>query len=142
MRLSAVLALAIALAGCVSHRATIRNPEHDAQQATLGGTYLPKMPEEKVYHEQLPQDVLVSAWRRDEKTGLFRFHGRSRTPLAWWQRFPFDFVTDVLTPHDFVCADELTIQCAAVKPEPNDEWLKLARRDGYFHDAPTTPAKP
>jgi hypothetical protein len=143
MHWSITIVAIIALTGCISHRAVILNPAQQADQATIGGRVVAKLEDKDIVQEQLPLDLLVSAWRvRTEEQGtVYRYHGRCRTPLSWWQRFPCDFFTDVMTPRDLVCERTLEISCVAVAASGSDDWLARGRLDGYVHgDKAPSPA--
>ncbi len=88
----------------------------------------------------LPIDLPVSAWRREADGSLARCETRVQTPLAWWQRFPADAVSDLL-PWTWTAAADGEVRLAVVPASAEADLLSSARRDGYAH-APVPPAAP
>ncbi len=91
----------------------------------------------------LPIDLPVSAWRREADGSLARCETRVQTPLAWWQRFPVDVVSDLL-PWTWTADAAGEVRLAVVPTSAEADLLSAAQRDGYAHGAvqPAAPEKP
>jgi hypothetical protein len=127
------LSMACCNCGCITHSARVVNPPDQAQSGVVVGTYHDRLPADLEFHNQLPQNVLITAWNRDEHSGVIsRYDGYCRTPLPWWQRFPADIVAD-LTPIDFTISATQTIAVREVTGT-DKSWIDQARRDGYVHE--------
>jgi hypothetical protein len=142
-RLAAWGAVALACTGCVVHEARIdippppavrRNEEpYGPTRAVLLTREQPAPEKPVLFRGPLPQDLRVSAWRRDQEGRLCRAESRVTTPLSWWQRFPCDAVTDLL-PIDVVARSEAVIILAPVPVCDAAALAAAARADGYAHE--------
>lgn len=129
----AVALFALASTGCITNSARVINPPGQAQSGVVVSTYHEQMPTELEFHNQRPQDIRITAWKRDPDSGkIYRYDGRCRTPLMGWGRFPMDILID-LAPVDFVIAAEQTVQLREISGD-DKSWLEEARRDGYVHE--------
>ncbi|MBA3845876.1 MAG: hypothetical protein H0X45_04450 [Planctomycetes bacterium] len=132
--------LTIAATGCIEHRAQVRNPEGEgaAGAAAIGVAVVDPFAAGSVHtvSDPLPRDLGVAAWVQGEDDSIIRrWHGRSRTPLPWWQRFPVDIAAEAW-PATLICAAETTVAVTPVASGDSDALLAAARRDGYLTAAP------
>lgn len=139
------------LCGCLTHEARIVVPSDAATfnqpgqstDVTEGRTVIgtesyvspPGPPPNTVQRGPLPQDVCVTAWRRDAEGVISRGDARVLTALPWWQRFPFDMATD-FAPADLVVRADATLAIAPVGVHTRKLLDTEAAAAGY---APTFP---
>jgi hypothetical protein len=90
-------------------------------------------PGDTVFRGSLPQDVRISAWRREDDGSLYRVETRATTPLRWWQRFPCDIVADLM-PMDFTARTSAEVVTTPVLPMTPEALNAAACCDGYAHD--------
>ncbi len=141
-RLFAVLSSAIALTGCLTHEARITVPASAVQPATgpqlEGNTTIgahsfltpPGPPPSTVQRGPLPQDVTITAWRRDADGLISRDDAEVVTGLPWWQRFPCDMVTDV-APTELVVRAEYDVVLTPVIAHTRAQLDHEAATAGY-----------
>ena len=122
---------ALAISGCVSHRAQVVPSIGVPCSAAIGTRVLEPFSAPADEQGSLPRSVPVTAWSRDDEGRLSRDDLLLETPLPWWQRFPVDALTDVAWPHD------LEASCSATPhlvPVPASDPIVLttnARAAGY-----------
>lgn len=138
--------------GCIEHRTAVNPPLPAAPppagepavitQLITGATVTddPQAPITESSH--LPIDVPVSVWRRDSEGIISRGELRVTTALPWWQRFPADFVSDLL-PIDAQVFASGTATFTPVTAADRTVLFDQAARDGYARrdDATRTGAK-
>lgn len=108
-RPAAMLLCALSAIGCVQHRATITTiGATDSTSISINGHQLPEDSITSVSTSPLPISQHALAWHRDESGTLHWDATTIRTPLAWWQRFPADLVTD-LVPRTLTSAESATL---------------------------------
>ncbi|HYE08050.1 MAG TPA: hypothetical protein VEL07_21205 [Planctomycetota bacterium] len=135
--------LAIAATGCIEHRAVVRNPDDAgaAGAAAIGVDVVDPFAAGSVHtvSDPLPRDLGVSAWIQGADDSIIRrWHGRARTPLPWWQRFPVDAAAEAW-PGRLVCAAETTVAVTPVTAGDEAALIAAARRDGYLAAAEPAP---
>jgi hypothetical protein len=89
-----LLPLLAGLGGCIEHRASACF-EGELRQASgvVNGQMVETLGAEQSVSGHLPQRLLIHAWLRDAD-GTLRFIAvDNRSPLAWWQRFPADILS-------------------------------------------------
>jgi len=101
----------------------------------LGTSVRPASVEPAMFRGPLPQDVRVSAWRRDDDGTIRRGERHVTTPLPWWQRFPCDAFTD-LSPFDATARTDVTITLEPVQAVDEQALRDAARCDGYASGDP------
>jgi len=129
------VAVMLATAGCITHSARIEHPADQAGQGVIGASARPSLPPITTVQRPLPIDVVVSSWHRDADGRLYRFDGRVRTPLPWWQRFPVDIATDAW-PRTLVAEAALAVAYRPVPVTARDRLFAAATADGWLGKAP------
>lgn len=145
------MTVSLMLCGCLTHEARIAVPADEATPnqtsqttaVTEGITVIgsdsyvspPGPPPNTVQRGPLPQDLCITAWRRDAEGVIFRGDARVLTALPWWQRFPFDMATD-FAPADLVVRADATLVIAPVNVHTRKQLDTEAAAAGY---APTSP---
>lgn len=148
---TALTTVSLMLCGCLTHEARIVVPADGAPShqpgrpadVTEGRTVIgsesfvspPGPPAHTVHRGPLPQDVCVTAWRRDSEGVISRGDAHLLTALPWWQRFPFDMATD-FAPLELVVKAETTLAIAPVLVHSRKQLDTEAAAAGY---APTFP---
>ncbi len=136
--------MACGLAGCLHHEARIDQPaEHPGPEGWHGETWIggavAAVPAgvsvtsaSTVKRSPLPRDIAVSAWRIENADAgtVHRQEAVIRTPLPWWQGFPFDLPVD-LWPGDVVIRQSLVIAPAPVMARTAERLDHEAAADGY-----------
>lgn len=154
-RFSAVLCSIAALSGCLTHEARISVPAAAAQPATgpqlEGDTTIgaktfptpPGPPSSTVNRGPLPQDITVTAWRRDADGLISRGDAEVVTALPWWQRFPCDMATDIV-PTELVVRAEYRLALTPVVARTRAQLDQEAAAAGYVTPSlqTTPPASP
>ena len=141
------------LTGCLTHEARITVPP-DARSdkpadAIEGRTVLgdetfvspPGPPLSTIRRGPLPQDICVTAWRRDADGVISRGDAQVRTALPWWQRFPFDMATD-LVPADLVVQTDTTLAIMPVTTRSRAQLDAEAAAAGYASVTPPPQPNP
>lgn len=143
---AALMTVSLTLCGCLTHEARIVVPSEAAQvnqpgqaiEITEGRTVIgsetyvspPGPPPNSVRRGPLPQDLCVTAWRRDAEGVISRGDARVLTALPWWQRFPFDMATD-FAPADLVVRADATLAIAPVSVHTRKQLDSEAAAAGY-----------
>lgn len=154
-RLSAVLCSVTALTGCLTHEARIQVPAAAVQPTTgpqlEGSTAIgaqtfptpPGPPPSTVLRGPLPQDVTITAWRRDADGLISRDDTEVVTGLPWWQRFPCDMATDI-APTELVVQTDYRLTLTPVVAHTRAQLDSEAATAGYATTSsqPTPPARP
>jgi hypothetical protein len=128
-----VLAL-LGSGGCVAHTVRIEPlaPDPETKKTTVMAGSRPVDPfKEQVITHPMPIELPVESWRARGDV-LERGEVVARTPLTWWQRFPFDAATDLLPIH-FECAARVLPTPVAVPAHDDDALTEEARRHGFAH---------
>ena len=107
------LALSCMLCACIEHRTSIdiKNAEGDllVNGNPVDHEHLEDSQSLSAVHG-LPVSQHAVAWRQDPKTGQLLWGSvEVDSPLPWWQRFPFDFFTD-LAPVTLTAEDSRTLE--------------------------------
>lgn len=123
------------LGGCVTHRTTVNPGDPAAEVIVMSATTTDHPVNPVTAQGGLPQEIPVTAWRRDDDGALYRADTIVRTPLPWWQRFPADIVTDALTPKDYVSKATWTPVWTQPTTTNTDELTARARAAGYASSA-------
>lgn len=141
------LFLTIALSsgsGCISHRAQLHPPDHGDQprrvvamavDGRIHGSADPIV--ESAIHKEgpLPLEIQATLWQRDQQGNLWRGDAQVQSPRPWWQRFPFDVVSD-LAPITFSASAASTITVQRVPSITISELNAAAARFGFAgHDS-------
>ena len=124
------------LAGCVEHETRVvgHAPAAGAEGAvTIGGSRTsipPGAPAVSSDRSPLPRETAVSVWQRDNAGVICREDLVVRTALPWWQRFPFDYASDLL-PIDARVVAEHTIAPRPITPRTRAALDREAAVAGY-----------
>lgn len=119
------------LAGCIRHQAAVQPPAQGLDGLTVNGQQqTPGLQAQRV-GSHLPRELLVHAWRRNEEGALLLYHAHCRTPLAWWQRFPFDVVSDLLIPVDLHARAMIELTPRTIVYHAPSQLNELALAAGY-----------
>lgn len=136
-------ALAVCLAasalsgGCIAHVARVAPAPGLGEATVVVGSRVADPKATTTVGRGLPVDVPVTAWERRGGV-MWRAASRVRTPLPWWQRFPFDAGSDLL-PLRFECAATATLEYAPVAETSDAELADQARRHGFAHSPTDAP---
>lgn len=140
MTIPAAAGVLLLSVGCIEHRAAVNPPlpaapppagEPAATTQLITGATVTDDPQAPVTESShLPIDVPASVWRRDSDGIISRGELRVTTALPWWQRFPADFVTDLL-PIDAEIFASGTATFTPVTPADRVALFEQAARDGY-----------
>jgi hypothetical protein len=140
-----MLGFAFGLSGCLSHEARVTcvpDPVDQEGSTVIGSTTHhspPGPPALTVDRSPLPRDVQLTAWRQSVTGGpLRRQEAVLRTPLPWWQRFPFDLAVDLM-PLDITVAASATIDPQPLQPRTHADLDREAAAAGYASVPKATP---
>ncbi|MFW5698907.1 MAG: hypothetical protein ACOCYN_03545 [Planctomycetota bacterium] len=125
MRRWCFLAAACLLSACIEHRAQVSAPPEC--ELLIGDGVLSTAAKRK---GPLPHEIPAAAWRRDPTGTIHRADLRCATPLAWWQRFPIDLVTD-LWPATLTVSAEGVLAPQPIPPRDPQGLEALAAEHGY-----------
>ncbi len=127
-----LLMASLLLVSCIEHRASVDLP--DGFHVVVDD-HMPPPARSIKRCGPLPQEVRVTAWRREDDGSLMRADGLLRTPLPWWQRFPADLITDIL-PWTLACEDHHTMSPLALPVISEQELTDEASAHGYASRRP------
>lgn len=141
-----------ALSGCVTHEIRVDVPAETISASAVpvegrtvigAATFIspPGPPPSTVQRGPLPQDVTVTAWRRDSEGIIARGDAQISTALPWWQRFPCDMVTDVV-PTELVVRSDHTLVTAPVATHTRAQLDAEAAAAGYALLTPPPQSNP
>lgn len=79
----------------------------------------------------LPQEIVLHAWRRDAEGLLWRGRAQVASPLPWWQRFPADLFSDFLYPGQLTISASTDLTLSPVPTTDAKALADLAAARGY-----------
>ena len=126
------------LAGCVEHETRVLAPVPAAgvEGAVVVGSSRtsipPGAPAVTSDRSPLPRETVVSVWQRDSEGMISREDLVVQTALPWWQRFPCDYVSDLL-PIDARVTAEHAIAPRSITPRTRAGLDREAAAAGYAH---------
>ncbi len=132
LRFISLALIALYLSACVEHRLHVETHEvpGDVHIFKNGSKYEGNKQIITVV-DPLPTELYVDAWYRDQKGHLYRAHQKLLSPRPWWQRFPFDMITDGLWAGELAVEAESTLQFKKIEPVEPNYLDTLATEFGY-----------
>ncbi len=134
------------LCSCIEHRAETQiqqvAQDETSKQLIIGsvnGGPVEPLPQHILRSGGQAQHIRVLAWTRDPDGRLHRLQQDIRSPLVWWQRFPFDICSDVLLPGTYIAENKMLTH-VQIPQSHNGERIEvlsdekldlLARKSGY-----------
>ena len=116
-----ILLLLAASQGCVSRSMTIKS-EPEGASVYLDDKYIGETPVTIKFKDYGTRGV------RLEKEGMQTLRKRIRVPAPWYQRFPLDFLSEVVIPHRFEDEREFSFSLTAPEREKKD-FLRRANEE-------------
>ncbi|TVR45760.1 MAG: hypothetical protein EA402_03850 [Planctomycetota bacterium] len=128
--------ISLLIGGCITHRASVSPPpaaDGRVVASAIGGEIGQQIPGDVERSGAYPQELPASVWLRDAKGNLLRAEARVQTPKPWWQRFPFDAVTDLL-PVEFTVRAHAQLEAEPVPTMRIEELDAAAAAFGFGPD--------
>jgi len=81
--------------------------------------------------DPLPTDLAITSWTTLGDGSLRRADAWVESPRPWWQRFPADFVTDLLWPEELVARRRLHLSVTEIHARSIEHLDLAALQRGY-----------
>jgi hypothetical protein len=136
LRLACVIPL-LSAQGCIAHVARVQPcvwPEAGTETTVVAGTKRADPAAPHVTESPLPIEMHISAWHKQADGPLERAETDLRTPLPWWQRFPFDAAAD-FAPTRLTAQSEAAVVFTPVPSRDEADLFKEAQSNGFAHDS-------
>ncbi len=116
-----VILLFAASQGCISRSMTIKS-EPEGARAYLDGKYIGETPVTVKFKDYGTRGI------RLEKEGMQTLRKRIRVAAPWYQRFPFDLLSETVLTHNFEDEREFSFSLATPEQEKKD-LLRRANKE-------------